>query len=998
MLAILAGFAALFAVVWQAPPHHALEGISSYLPLHNLLEGASIVVAMLVFGVTWNAYTRERSGNTVILACGLLAVGLIDFAHMLSFKGMPDFVTPADPEKAIEFWLAGRTVFAACLLSAAVRAPAPLASPATRYALLLGALAVTALVYWMVLLHGDRLPHTFIEGKGLTPLKRAIEYAIVVLLAIPALLFYAKARLTASGDAALLFAAAAISILGELSLTLYSAVTDVFNLLGHVYKIAAFAFIYRAVFVASVRQPFERLRESEERYRSIFERARDVVYIIGPDQRFVSLSPAFSLATGWSPDEWIGKRFEPIVHPDDRTRAQQIFDRTLAERVSSHFEMRIASRFGRYWDGDFSVGPVTLGGVTYLFGIGRDVSERKAQERRIHRLTRVHSVLSGINAAIVRIHDRRQLFDEACRIAVEAGRFRMAWIGLIDERAQVVRPAASGGDVRDFFDSAPLAVVDATPEGQGLVGRAVRSLAPVISNDIENDPQRLMKKECRERGILSLAVLPLIVGGKAVGVLCLYSGETGFFDDEEMRLLVDLAGDISFALDHIAKAEEVAYLAYYDVLTGLPNRKLFGQGLEEDLIRMRSDGSAAAVVLADVERFRNVNETFGRQAADRLLCDLAQRLVRCAGSGVRVARVEADRFALALPGVPDAAHAAHALERIMDQCFGGPFAVDGHEQLLSMRAGIALFPLDGANADALYRNAEIALVKAKDATERYLFYAPEMNARVAEAVALENRLRRAVEQRQFTLHYQPKVSSRTGRIVGLEALLRWNDPKTGLVPPAQFIPMLEETGLIIPVGEWALREAVAQRARWTGLGLSVPRIAVNVSAIQLRRKDFVAAVKSALASQAGADHALDLEITESIIMANAEDNIEKLRELRAIGMHIAIDDFGTGYSSLRYIAQFPLDSLKIDRSFVSRMPSTSGDLSIVSTIIALGHDLRLTIVGEGVENEEQARLLRALKCDEMQGYLFSEPLPAPRIAALLQDPVRPVKPATTSPA
>jgi EAL domain-containing protein (putative c-di-GMP-specific phosphodiesterase class I) len=286
--------------------------------------------------------------------------------------------------------------------------------------------------------------------------------------------------------------------------------------------------------------------------------------------------------------------------------------------------------------------------------------------------------------------------------------------------------------------------------------------------------------------------------------------------------------------------------------------------------------------------------------------------------------------------------------------------------------------------DTLFRNAEAALKRAKASGERYLFYRPDMNARVAETLLLENKLRQALDREQFVLHYQPKVDLAKGTISGLEALIRWNDPETGLVPPLKFIPLLEETGMILEAGRWAMQKAVADYREWHTQGLQPPRIAVNVSPIQLRQKDFVEVVRDVIGGAAAGPHGLDLEITESLIMEDIEGNIEKLRAVRDMGVNVAIDDFGTGYSSLRYLAKLPVNALKIDRSFIITMTGSADSMTIVSTIISLAHALNLKVIAEGVDAEEQRKLLRLLKCDEMQGYLFSRPVPKDDVLALLQ--------------
>jgi len=294
---------------------------------------------------------------------------------------------------------------------------------------------------------------------------------------------------------------------------------------------------------------------------------------------------------------------------------------------------------------------------------------------------------------------------------------------------------------------------------------------------------------------------------------------------------------------------------------------------------------------------------------------------------------------------------------------------------ISVRVGIALFPDDGADADTLLRNAEAALKKAKGTGDRYLFFAPAMTARVAERLSQENRLRDALDKGEFVLHYQPKVNLATGLLTSAEALIRWNDPKTGLVPPLQFIPLLEETGLIHEVGRWAMRKAIEDYLRWRDAGLACVRIAVNVSPLQLRNRNFVAEIEQALSVDAHASAGLELEITESLVMEDVKHSTGLLLAIRAMGVTIAIDDFGTGYSSLSYLSKLPVDTLKIDRAFVNDMTTGPEGLALVTTIINLAHSLKLKVVAEGVETEEQSRLLRLLGCDEMQGYLFSKPVP-----------------------
>jgi len=741
--------------------------------------------------------------------------------------------------------------------------------------------------------------------------------------------------------------------------------------------------------VTEHKQAENALRVAETNYRSIFENAVEGIYRVDSAGRVVAANPALARILGYdSIDAMLAgiKHIAKEVYVDPGARKE--FRRLMREHETvTAFETRWRRKDGTIiWvslSGRMVADPVT--GVPYHLGAAEDITARKKAEKKIRRLNRVYAVLSQINSLIVRVSDRDELFREACRIAIEQGRFRMAWVGVLDRTAEVVKPAASAGEIGDFFETAALAIVETKPGGYGLAGRAVRELKPVISNDVHNDKQRLMRKELEERGINSLAVIPLIVSGEAAGVIALYSSEVGFFDEQEMRLLLELAGNISLALEHIAKTEQLDYLAYYDELTGLANRKLFLERAEQKLIAARNAKHKASLLVFDLERFKTVNDALGRRAGDELLKQIADRMTQVGSDATRIARVGADQFAIISLDLENEneGQLARLVERRYDIVFGQPFNLGGKQTRASAKVGIAAFPSDGADAETLFRNAEAALKKAKSTGERYLFYTQQMTERVAGKFALENKLRQALENDEFVLHYQPKVSLETRSVVGVEALIRWQSPDGKLVPPLHFIPLLEETGLILQVGSWALNRAARDHRAWTERGLKPPRVAVNVSAIQLRQRDFVGVVEQAIIDGV-APTGIDLEITESLVMEDVQGNIEKLKAVRALGVKIAIDDFGTGYSSLGYLAKLPVQFLKIDRSFIITMQSDPNAMTLVSTMISLAHSLHLKVIAEGVETEEQAKFLRLLRCDEMQGYLFSKPLPADQLVTLLQ--------------
>ena len=576
----------------------------------------------------------------------------------------------------------------------------------------------------------------------------------------------------------------------------------------------------------------------------------------------------------------------------------------------------------------------------------------EAQQRRIERLNHTLEVLSAVNALIVRAGERQALLEEACRIAVEKGGFRLAAIGLADPRSHEIRQVAAAGEGSAEGDFARLKL-------------GTRSLV------------------WKDAHIGSFVALPLLAAGESAGLLLLYADQREFFDDEELRLLHELAGDLAFALRHLAQKARMDYLAYHDSLTDLPNRSLFIDRMTQALNAARREKRFAAAIFVDVERLRRVNESFGRKSGDDLLREVGARLRRAAREQDTVARVGGDHFAIAVAPFDRPGDTAYAFLERLDEALAQPIAIEGAELRVAVKAGIAVFPADADSTEALCAHAETALIKAKHAGARYLFYAPDMNARVAELLAMENRLRRALDDGTLALHYQPKIDVATGKVAGLEALIRWNDAELGSVPPSRFVSLLEETGMILAAGRWALHKAVEDIRRWQGLGLTVPRTSVNVSALQLRQKDFVDSVLEAIAGLGGKAPLLDLEITESVLVDDIDEGTRKLQALRRAGVEVSVDDFGTGFCSLSYLARLPVDTLKIDRSFVVRLRDAGYPRNIVAMIVSLAHTLGLGVVAEGVEDDEQVRLLRELGCDQIQGFYVSRPLPPEAIDAML---------------
>jgi diguanylate cyclase (GGDEF)-like protein len=449
------------------------------------------------------------------------------------------------------------------------------------------------------------------------------------------------------------------------------------------------------------------------------------------------------------------------------------------------------------------------------------------------------------------------------------------------------------------------------------------------------------------------------------------------------RFLEDLVAQRTAMLE--VSEEKYRILAHRDPLTGLPNRVLFAEQLEQAIVHAERSGGEFALLVLDLDNFKTINESLGHRHGDQLLVEVGRRLQAVQPECDVIARIGGDEFNILIERRPGMPWVDLVAQRMMD-ALAEPFLLDGQSVYVGASIGIALYPGDGTTAEALLSNADAAVHQAKLAGRGTLrFFSPEMSSRAKGRLSLEADLRRALERDELCLYYQPLVDLVSGKLVGVEALVRWNHPQRGLVPPGEFIPLAEESGLVVRLGEWVLNEACRQIRRWFDAGLAPRHTSVNVSAVQLNRGGLVASVKEALACSGIPPERLELEITESFILADYERSSSALADLRKLGVRLSIDDFGTGYSSLAYLQQLDVHKLKVDMSFVRDMTTNSGKASIVRAIVALGHSLGLDVIAEGVEESGQARCLRAMQCDAMQGYFISRPLPAEEMTRFIAD-------------
>jgi PAS domain S-box-containing protein/diguanylate cyclase (GGDEF)-like protein len=728
-----------------------------------------------------------------------------------------------------------------------------------------------------------------------------------------------------------------------------------------------------------------RIRESEQRLRDIIDTAQDWIWELAAGGRYVFSSESVRGMLGLSPDDLNGTHFSDYIHEEDCAAFADTLTRLDTHRRTA---TGIVARW-RHTDGEYRWLEGNLlaligrdGTITGFRGTHRDVTERKQQQERIARLTRVLQLQSGINAAVVRIRDRDSLLREACRLAIAVGGYDHTVVSMVTADGRHVVPWYwAGGDI-DPRTPVEFPIGDGLEPDTSLIGRALRTGEITVANDLsQSEPAVANRVELLRRGFRSMVALPFIVDGGRVGVLTLCSRDSDLVGDEELRLLREITANVSFALQFRQKEDAFQLLAYFDPLTGLAKRALFCERLDDLLLNAFGPTARPVVVAFDVDRLSHVNDSFGRHVGDLLLQKVSERVKHQLDDDDRLGYLGGGTFAMVLP-LPDASD-ENATSFLESGVFREPYEIEGHTLRVSFKSGIARYAGVGEDGNTLVQRAEAALKQAKTSGEQYLHYQIQMHSELAERLSLEHRLRAALDEEQFVLYYQPQVNVSTGQIDGVEALLRWQDPEEGLVAPARFLPVLESSGMIVSVGEWVLRKAAEDCRRWQRLGLGPVRVAVNVSALQVRRRTFVDTVLKAATGWALEGYGVDIEITETGLLQDLEGTSRKLRELRNVGLRIAIDDFGTGYSSLGLLSKLPVDLLKIDRTFISGLPSDRASVTLVSSIIGLASAFNLTSIAEGVETPEQLELLRTLNCDQSQGYLHSRPVPVGQIEALL---------------
>lgn len=672
-----------------------------------------------------------------------------------------------------------------------------------------------------------------------------------------------------------------------------------------------------------------KLRDSEERFQAAARATNDVVWDWDLNTNIVWRSETFAQIVGTDVSTGPFEAWMIRIHPADSERV--LAGLNSARDGDGRFwseEYRLRVRGGKHMH-VYDRGTIirdSSGKAIRMVGCMVDFTARREAEQQALVREQRQKLIADLGQRALADPDADALMDNAVRLVSEALGFEYC------------------------------RVLELAQGGSSLLSRAAVGVAP----------------DTADTGSRVAAVISGPQG--PYGLLEVRSASAGKVNTEVTNFVQNVANIVGTALARRRADEQLAYAAQFDILTGLPNRQLFRDRTSQVIARAMRKSRPIAVVVLNLDGFKLINNGHGHATGDRVLSQVAERLISCVSAYDTVSRLGADEFAIALANIDRIEEIAPVVQRVL-HTLAQPFDLEDGEAFISATAGIAIFDCDGADPQTLIKNAELAMHRAREKGRNfYEFFAPEMNQRGLERMRLERGLRRALERGEFLLHYQPKVRASSGRIAGAEALLRWQHPERGLVLPGEFIPILEETGLIVPVGLWVLENACEQIRRWERAGIEVECIGINLSARQFQQPHFDVHMRRVIETSGIAPGKIELEITESMLMSDPAQAIETLGRLKQLGVSLSVDDFGTGYSGLSYLKQLPLDSLKIARNFISNITHDPDDAAIALAIINLAHNLGLKVVAEGVETEAQARFLSAHHCDFLQGYFFSLPL------------------------
>jgi diguanylate cyclase (GGDEF)-like protein/PAS domain S-box-containing protein len=1063
-----------------------------FLLFHTLVEFFAIVIAMISAVVAWHTYPLAKNHYLLLLGCGYFYVGGLDFAHTLTFSGMP-FVENNPANVSLQFWISARLIESILLCMA----PFFITRTYSPKRLIIALTLLTITIFFAVF--KGVLPELFIAGKGLTDAKILSEYIIIGMLLASIVTLWMHKKYIENSNLKLMTASIAVTIFAEYSFTLYSDFSSVALITGHILKLVSFWIIYLILIESSLRQPFRNLARNANTYDVM----PDETLVVDISGLVRQVNAAVRLQSGMNQQQCIGIRCHDLQHDSKVTEADCI----ICQHISSGL---VLSDFEYFHEKQHQWYKVSLSKISHgenslaMVHVRRNVTAEKEAQIRSGTFNRLYTVLSHVNKAIANAETEQGLLQDICDISVLYGDFKMAWIGLVE--LNIVKPQAHAGDEIGYLQQIEVRIDDSAL-ARGPIGRAIKTQKVTCVNNTNTDLDFIpWKGAAAERGFLSLAAVPLTFKGQVTGIYAVYSGNVDAFDEKMLALLDSLGRDISAALlslhqkqeskqaedkiqqlsqvveqsvhailitdtqffieyinrsftrltgytfaevkgktprilrshygkthtyedikksllsgqkwhgevcnrrkddslywskqsiipikDELGKLthfvstsedntdlhnaqETIKQLAFYDPLTDLPNRRLLADRLHQAMEHaQRNAGEKVAVMVFDLDNFKTVNDSLGHNYGDDLLKQVAQIFQSQVRSEDTVSRQGGDEFTIVLSGIKQIDKVGDIADNILKR-LSQPIILSGHQVVIGSSIGISIYPDDGENYDELLRHADIAMYHAKEeGKNNFQFFLPEMNQQAHQRLLLEGKLRLAIEQEHFQLFYQPQIDLNSGELIGTEALIRWFDPEEGMISPADFIPLAEDTGLIGQIGDWVIDRACRDMKALQHRGFPKVKVAVNVSAFQFRHSThLIEVVKKTLDTYEYPANLLALELTESILINDINETICLLNILRELGIGLAIDDFGTGYSSLSYLKQFPIDILKIDQSFIRDISTDESDKTIVSAIIAMANKLGLEVLAEGVETVEHQSFLQEQGCGLAQGYLYCKPVP-----------------------
>ncbi|RTE86613.1 EAL domain-containing protein [Aliidiomarina sp. B3213] len=914
MLVVAAfGFVAQISGVFSIQP--------AFLELHTIFEISSVVVSVLLFSVVWNTRRFTQSYNLVVMGCLMLVVAILDFCHTLSYSGMPNFVTPAGPEKAINFWLAARLAGSIALLILAV-APWVKIPKFNSYKLLSSMLVLSLVVIYLVLFQPQLIPDTFDSTTGLTFFKKSFEYVLIAINACAATLFFIslKNRKTGTNNSALLNVAL-IVIISEYFFTLYADVTDIFNLFGHVFKLFAYLFLYRAVFVEAVTLPYVSLAEAKHQLSATISTLPDSVFEITKDGEIIHIYSNHETAD-LIPQDPLGQNIFQILPDKAGKQLKVAMVQAFRSGKSKRSVFELCHEY--FVEASVALNKSAPGEQTTYLVVARNISDRVQQLEEIRTLS---MVVDQSPIPILITNTKAEI-----------------------EYANQAYSRFSGYSLPELLGKNPNIVASAKNR-------------PAIYEDMW---EKLVNKTMWQGDIINVDAQ----GNEIVQRATIYPIHN---EEGETYKYISFQPDVTELLESQARVDQ---LFYYDEITKLPN----GNAFESTYGNLKEP--QGAVFYIDLDNFKLVNDGLGIEVGNHVLFTLGEAVARVMANHGKAFRLSGDVFAGIAPETP-ANEAAQIADELL-AAIRKPIKVSAEVIVVTASIGIHLYKKVIHSVEDTLRSAEAAMYHAKQSgRNNFQFFEPRLQQEANRQLQILNALNFAIEKNEFHLVFQPQVRTHETVPFGAEVLVRWESSTLGVVPPGEFIPLAEMGGLIGDIDRWVFLNAVQQLHDWKEQGLKDFQLSINLSSVRFEDPELIDKLLANLEPLNVEPHEIELELTETLAMHHPEQALKTIQALRAEGFKIALDDFGTGHSSISYLQRFGIDKLKIDRSFVTNVHKSHKGISIARSIIDLAHGLGVKTIAEGVETKEELEKLTELTCDEIQGYYFSKPLTARKLFAFI---------------